>query len=248
MSTNPFDMDELLGAYALDAVTEEERRAVEDYLLANPRARAEVQEHREVATMLAWSGMDAPEGLWDRIAGSLEGSATEPESELGHVLPMRSSSRRRRWTRTVGAWAIGTAAAASIAVVAVRVSSDDTSPGSQTSLSAQVTSALANPLSKQAELVSGTDATLKVRAVIDPDGHGYLTADSLPALDGSRTYQLWGQVVGDDELISLGLLGSAPSTEAFTVKGPLALLAITDEVQGGVVTSKNPVVVAGTPA
>ena len=77
MSTNPFDMDDLLGAYALDAVDDDERRAVEDYLAANPRARAEVQEHREVATMLAWSGMDAPEGLWDRIVGSLDALAAE---------------------------------------------------------------------------------------------------------------------------------------------------------------------------
>ncbi|MCU1397795.1 MAG: hypothetical protein JWN62_904 [Acidimicrobiales bacterium] len=247
MSTNPFDMDELLGAYALDAVSEEERRAVEDYLLANPRARAEVQEHREVATMLAWSGMDAPEGLWDRIAGNLDGHEVAPESELGHVLPMRSSRRPRALTRTVGAWAAGTAAAALIAVAAVRVSNDDTSAPKAGGLSQELTVALANPKSTQADLVSGTDPSLKIRAVIDPDGHGYLTASSLPALDPSRTYQLWGQVVGGDELISLGLLGAAPKTETFTVSGPMKLLAITDEVAGGVIQSSNPVVVAGAP-
>ena len=249
MSTNPFDMDDLLGAYALDAVTEEERRAVEDYLLANPRAAAEVQEHREVATMLAWSGMDAPEGLWDRIAGSIEGTETErePESELGHVIPMRASTRSRTWTRTVGSWAIGTAAAALIAVIAVRVSSDDTrSTSTAGDLGAAVANILADPHSTQAELVSGSDSKVKVRAVIDPNGHGYLLADSLPALDSSRTYQLWGQLVGGDELISLGLLGSSPTTEAFTVSGKLALLAITDEVAGGVMSSTNPVVVAGS--
>lgn len=247
MSTNPFDMDDLLGAYALDAVTDEERRAVEDYILANPRAAAEVQEHREVATMLAWSGMDAPEGLWDRIAGSLEGSAIEPESELGHVLPMRTSRRQRTWTRTVGSWAMGTAAAALIAVAAVRLSSEEAAPSSAGGLGGLVTEALADPHSIQAELVSGSDSELKIRAVVDPEGHGYLTADSLPTLDSSRTYQLWGQLVGGDELISLGLLGSSPTTETFTVSGTLTLLAITDEVAGGVLSSTNPVVVAGSP-
>ncbi|MDG1786151.1 MAG: hypothetical protein P8H61_09525, partial [Ilumatobacter sp.] len=60
------DLDELLGAYALDAVSPEEADRVEDYLAINPRAAAEVREHREVATMLAFTGMDAPEGLWSR--------------------------------------------------------------------------------------------------------------------------------------------------------------------------------------
>ena len=44
------DLDELLGAYALDAVSPEEADRVEDYLAINPRAAAEVREHREVAT------------------------------------------------------------------------------------------------------------------------------------------------------------------------------------------------------
>lgn len=246
MSSNPFDIEELLGAYALDALDEDERRAVEDYLLANPRARAEVQEHREVATMLAWSGMDAPDGLWDRIAGHLDGSESEPESELGHVLPMRGSTRRRTPMRMVGSWAIGTAAAALIAVVAVRVSTDDTSTTKSAGIGAEVADAISNPRSVQAELTS--DSGLKVRAVIDPDGHGYLLASSLPPLDSSRTYQLWGQIDGRNSLISLGLLGASPKTEQFTVKGHLSLLAITDEVADGVVSSSNPAIVAGAPA
>ena len=246
MSSNPFDIEELLGAYALDALDDDERRAVDDYLLANPRARAEVQEHREVATMLAWSGMDAPEGLWDQIAGRLEGSENAPESELGHVLAMRGSTRRRSPMRTVGSWAIGTAAAALIAVVAVRVSTDDTSTTKSAGIGAEVEDAISNPQSVQAELTSASG--LKVRAVIDPQGHGYILASSLPPLDASRTYQLWGQLDGQDTLISLGLLGSAPKTEPFTVKGHLSLLAITEEVEGGVVSSSNPAIVAGAPA
>ena len=44
MATDPFEIEALLGAYALDAVDLHEARIVEEYLLANPRARAEVQE------------------------------------------------------------------------------------------------------------------------------------------------------------------------------------------------------------
>ena len=68
LDRRPDDIEELLGAYALDAVDDDERRLVEAYLATNPRARAEVDQHREVATLLAFGGADAPEGLWDRIA------------------------------------------------------------------------------------------------------------------------------------------------------------------------------------
>ena len=51
------------------------------------------------------------------------------------------------------------------------------------------------------------DGTLKARAVIEPDGSGFLAGQDLPELDG-QDYQLWG-VIGD-QVISLGVLGSRP--------------------------------------
>ena len=244
MSMNPFEMDELLGAYALDAVTDEERRAVEDYLAASPRAEAEVREHREVATMLAWSGMDAPEGLWERIAGSLDGEEAEPAAALGDVLPMRASRRRKGLARTIGSWAIGTAAAAAIAIVAVNVSTDDdngVSTAAGLEQSAQV--AFADSSLRHASLGVESDSEIKVLAVVDAAGVGYLKADSLPPLPGDRTYQLWGKV--GDQLISLGLLGPEPGLTVFAAEGDVELLAITEEVRAGVPQSNNPAVVAG---
>ena len=242
MAVDPFEMDELLGAYALDAVDDDERRAVEDYLLANPRARAEVQQHREVATMLAWSGMDAPDGLWERIAGSLDQRDAAPASELGAVISL-ADRRSRGAVRTVAFWALASAAAAIIAVVAIKVSGSDTQSSSAGALENSVAAAMADPASKEAQLVASSAGLPKVRAVVDPQGHGYLLGGSLAELDGSRTYQLWGQV--DGQLISLGLLGARPGIEAFTVSGNVTLLAITDEQQGGVVQPSAPPLVAG---
>ena len=45
-------VDELLGAYALDAVDGAERERVEELLRADPRAAQELDEHREVAAAL----------------------------------------------------------------------------------------------------------------------------------------------------------------------------------------------------
>jgi len=246
MAMDPSELDDLLGAYALDAVSDDERRAIDEYLLTNPRARAEVQEHREVATMLAWSGTHAPEGLWDRIAGSIDGPTVAPSSQLGQVLSMQSESRRRSWVRTLGSWAVATAAAAAIAIVAVKVSTDDTTTTTSTAIDAHA-AIVDNPGTVQAELTSPSDGGLKVRAFIDPEGNGFLTAGSLPDLDPAHTYQLWGQLEGGRDLISLGVLGAAPHSPDFTVNGKLVLLAITEEEQGGVVQSSNPPVVAGAP-
>lgn len=242
MAVDPFEMDELLGAYALDAVDDEERRAVEDYLLANPRARAEVQQHREVATMLAWSGMDAPDGLWERIAGSLEQRDVAPGSEIGSVISF-ADRRSRGAVHAVAFWVLASAAAAIIAVVAVKVSGSDTQAPSAGGLEKSVAAAMADPASKEAQLIATTPGQPKVRVVVDPQGRGYLLGDSLAELDRSRTYQLWGQV--DGQLISLGLLGPRPGIEAFTVSGDITLLAITDEIQGGVVQPSAPPLVAG---
>ena len=136
MSEDEVRLDELLGAYALDAVSDEERREVEQYLAVNPRARAEVAAHREVATMLAWSGTPAPDGLWERIAGQLESEAPKPSGELAAVLAFDPSatrtgtartgaSRRRPFARGVVAWIGAAAAAAIVAVLAVGVLGND---------------------------------------------------------------------------------------------------------------------------
>ena len=68
----------------------------------------------------------------------------------------------------------------------------------------------------------------------------------LAPLPSDRTYQLWG-VVGT-RTISLGLLGRRPAIVPFSVAGtvPVTAFAITEEVAGGVVSSANPAVAAGS--
>jgi anti-sigma factor RsiW len=66
------EIEELLGAYALDALEPDERALVEAHLATCPRCAAEVAQHHEVAGLLANDGGDAPGELWDRIAERLE--------------------------------------------------------------------------------------------------------------------------------------------------------------------------------
>jgi hypothetical protein len=75
------DLDDLLGAYALDAVNDDERKLIEAYLLRSPTARAEVQRHHEVAAVIAASPGEAPAPLWLRIEALID-DRTPSEASL----------------------------------------------------------------------------------------------------------------------------------------------------------------------
>jgi hypothetical protein len=259
-------VQELLGAYALDAVDADEAEAVELHLRECPRCRDEVQGHRETAAMLAHVGAPAPEGVWGRIAQHLEGdqpteAAPTPPPGSGrsgglHALPGGAVGRPSTGpTRSVpmrAAAAVLAVAAALIAVLAVQVGRlDSRLDGVSAALSKRsadqaALAALARPDGRRVHLQSA-DGGQGADAVLLPDGQAYLVADRLPALSADQTYQLWAVVGG--EKISVGVLGPQPVVAAFRYSAEPSALAITAERAGGVVSSqKTPVVVGAVGA
>jgi anti-sigma-K factor RskA len=229
------ELDELLGAYALDAVDDDDRRRVEDYLAVNPRAAAEVQAHREVATMLAFSGMEAPDDLWGRITDEIDDQAPPPGAALASVMSLdEHPRRRRRRLASVAPWVM--TAAAVLALVFVAVGQDAESPDQP--LADAVEIARADRDSLVTTLVA-EGSELSAEAIIDQDGHGYVLARDLPTLSDEQTYQLWG-VVESGDVISLGILGPNPEIETFTVDARVSALAITVEQSPGVISDGNP--------
>jgi len=238
MAGNPgdtYDLDELLGAYALDAVDADEKRRVEDYLEVNPRASAEVQAHREVATMLAFTGMDAPDDLWGRIAGEIGEQAPPPGPELAKVMSMDDHPRRRRMA-AVAPWIAAGAAAAIIGFFAIGLADRADAPNDPMANALEI--ARGDRDSVTTTLVSDASEA-SAEAIIDQDGHGFVVARNLPTLPDDQTYQLWG-VVDDGQVISLGIFGPNPEIETFTVEGSVSALAITIEQAPGVVADGNP--------
>lgn len=234
------DIRDLLAAYALDAVDGDEAEAIDLHVRDCPRCRADVADHREVASALATGHEPAPLRLWDTIAAELEAA---PPLQLASVVPIRPAPWRR--ALRVG---VASVAAATIAVLGVRVvQQDDRIDGMQTALEdrtvlAAALAAQGNPDARQAELRSA-DGVVLARAVLIPDGTGYLWSDGLPRTDPDRTYQLWA-IVGT-ERISAGVLGPNPNVAPFRIAGDVVGLAITEEVAGGVVASENQPVASG---
>ncbi len=261
---NHDELQEMLGAYALDAVEAEEAELIERHLADCPRCRAEVAEHREVAGLLGYAGSDAPAGLWDRIVSSLEeappamrlapvpepGPARTGASDGGGqgptVVPFRPKGR------TIGMRAfaaLATVAALVAIVLGVEVAHLNSTTNQLkagigvAAIEAGYKNALSNPGARRVMLKSG-DGARTTAAVLLPDGTGYLDPRTLPTLPPNQTYQLWG-VVGVDR-VSLGLLGNAPRLIQFGAPDTVTALAVTAERAGGVVVSQNQPVVVGT--
>ena len=267
------EIEELLGVYALDAVDPETAAAVEAHLETCVRCAAEVGQYHEVTGLLANSGGTAPVDLWDGIAAQIGGASDQSwdrlaarlgaaggdrvttggagGERLAPVVPIRSGRR----LLATGAALVAAAAAVIAVALGVQVHHLHTQVSalqSSPQLSAAERAALDAPSTRKIPLASPpasgpvhTPATVVLTAA----GTGFVVddgTDGLAPLPADRTYQLWA-VVGS-KAISLGLLGAHPGVVPFSAAGggSITAFAITDEAAGGVVTSANRPVAAGT--
>lgn len=223
------EIEELLGAYALDAVDAEEATIIERHLRECPRCRAEVNEHREAAALLVEERFEPPAALWDRLVAGLE--EVPPPIGLAPFSPARAARRAAapRWV------AIAAAVAAVLGIGAFGVQQQRQVDEVEAALSSQAVgvealAAFNDPGARLATLRS-TDGAEQIRAVLLPDGTGYVLADRLPDLGDDQTYQLWAMV--DGRPVSAGVLGPAPEIVRFRATSATAALAISVERAGG---------------
>jgi hypothetical protein len=242
-----------LGAYALHALDDDERARVELHVSDCRACQVEVSEHREVVACLAPGSATAPDGLWDRIAASLEEAPPPLEMPVVPPAPVVPIERahRRRTPLAIAAAVAAVAAVAVIGVLGLKVLDDErrirdlASDTPARELDRTVRAAVADPTARRIELVS-VDKQLRADTVVLPDGTGYLVSSNLPELRPARTYQLWA-LVGTSK-ISVGVLGTKPGATGFKAAPDASGFAITEEVAGGVVaTEKSPVVVGRRP-
>jgi anti-sigma factor RsiW len=234
------ELQEYLGAYALDAVPEDELVVLESHLTECARCRAEVAEHRETAALLA-GGAAAPDGLWDRIAEALD--EPPPAVELERVRGRRRGAGPPRWVQGVAA----AAAVVAIWALGLQVIDQDrrldqlAAREEQAGLIRAANAALVDPEARQV-VIASEDGALTVDAVVQPDGAGYVVRDNLERLPQGRVYQLWALSAGDP--ISAGVLGRDPGVVAFSVDPGIQGLAVSEEQSGGA-TAPSTVVAQG---
>jgi hypothetical protein len=243
--------EELLGAYALDAVDEDERRRVEQHLSECPNCLVEVHEHREVAALLSGEFVQPPEQVWGRILAEI--TTATPAHELAPVIPIERERQSVSFRSVV--WGAGVAAAMLVALSAALLTQSGRISDLNSQLTAQeqqietlaatlqteplqlaATAALTAPGAEVINLTAD-DASGEMRIVVLPDGTGYVFQSTLEPLPADSTYQLWAVV--DDKVISAGVLGSRPDVVPFHIDPEgLQGLVITQEVAGGVSQSE----------
>ena len=216
MSTTPTplshtEIEELLGAYALDAVEPETAAIIEAHLEGCVRCAIEVGQHHEVTGLLANSGGTAPAALWGGIARQLDGTSDQSWDRLAArldvpggdgagdrvapgapapVVPIDSGRRRSRWA-SAGAGLVAAAAAVLALVFGLQVhhlNGQVNALQAAPQLSAAERAALASPTTRKIPLAatsstgSGhTPATIVLTAA----GTGFVIDDTGPTSCGA---------------------------------------------------------------
>ncbi|WP_020380186.1 anti-sigma factor [Nocardiopsis potens] len=194
----------LIAGYAVNALDEAERKAVEAHLPACEECRRDLREFRETAALLGSAeAAPVPEGLWERVreqAGRTRQLPPEAAPDRGRVRPPR------RRLRTALPWAVAAAAVLAAAVlggVAVEQNGRMESMRAHTAevealLAAEDTEMMTRPVSH-----SEASATLFVSQRSDTV---MIMVEGLPPAPDGMGYQLW--YVDPDGMRSAGMLHS----------------------------------------
>lgn len=217
------DARELLAAWALDAVDDVERAAVERAMRADPALAAEGRALRETALALAThASAPAPDATRAAVLAQI---ATTPQVAVAPAPPVRGNRRGSlgRVAAVAAAFVLGAAVPTGVALYQA---SQVTQLERQTQA---LDDALARPGARlvQAPVTGGGTAT-----AIVAEGATLFTAHDLPALEDGD-YQLW--VIADGAPTSAGLLEVSDGGTLADVAAlaPEAALAVTVEPVGG---------------
>jgi anti-sigma-K factor RskA len=230
---------ELAEIYALDAVTGEERDAIEEYIRTAPEAEREafherVRQARETLAMTFAVEEEPPADLFDLIAAQLPGipdTGRVEEPARPQAADELAAARERRHLRRTGGlrnWIIGVAAAAFIALGGVGVGAYIASQN--------------DPLTQVLEAQDVRQATVEV------SGGGTATVSIAPSKDAlvvrmkdvpapppGKVYQMWLIPKDGSTPVSQGLMDEEALSKPAVVKGiaSAAALGITVEPAGG---------------
>ncbi|MFI9505178.1 anti-sigma factor domain-containing protein [Nocardia sp. NPDC052566] len=261
MTTSP-DIHGHTGAYVLDALGLDERAAFERHLAGCPACLAEVDGLRSVAAVLAAAVAPIPaaamkERVLEQIRshrqlpadrpGALERTALLPALDaLGRtdVMPALEFDRdpphdRRWWTTRI---AVAAAAAAVVALFAGLAMLDRAPTGPGTSVALEQVRRARDATTRDGVVVAGGGSASAVLS--HSVGKVVVSANGLPVLDDSHSYQLW-IIPGDGTPQSAGMMSTTGQRTELVADLPddTRLLAITAEPDVGSPGPTTPIVV-----
>lgn len=254
---------DLAELYALDAVTQDERQAIEDYVSTAPEAERRaflerVRHARETLALTFRVEAEPPADLFSRIVARLPDPGTAPPAgqpdagapvtlngavagaqagdELAAARQRREERRRPSSTRR---WLAGVAAAAAIALGGVGVGAymaDQNDPLNQVVRAGDLREA-------SVEVSAGGTATLLISSSEDA---AVVKMNDVPAPPEGKVYQMWLIPKDGSAPVSQGLMDEKALSKPAVVQGisSAAALGITVEPVGGSQSPTLPTVAA----
>lgn len=217
MTSTP-DLHTLTGAYALDALPEDEREAFERHLAVCEACAREVAGFRATADRLAGVVAESPPAdLRRRVLADIDELPQErPVRPGGHddaeVVDL-ASRRPPSWVRRA-ALPVAAALALVVAGLGVVVAQLSDRIASLEAAGGQMTDVMAADDARTIE-VEGPDGAV-ARVVVAPSvGSGLFVASGLPELDGDRVYALW--LIDDGDPTPAGVFEVADRAEVSRV-------------------------------
>lgn len=228
--------DELLEAYALNALPDDERREFEEYLSRHPERQAEVDELNNLAGLLALSPVEQEPSpaLRRNLMAVVESEARESQAATRRA-NRRSTLARIRELLSPARLSLGAAALLIIGLFSWNILLMDRMNDLRSEV-AQVQRE--NPPATEEQMVelkgSGPMRDARVELVRLRDERAVLVAEKVPPIGEDETLQIW--VIKDDVPKPAGLFEPGDKMVSTPVKGSLQgadMVAITVEPAGG---------------
>lgn len=224
MTLEPHNM---VGAYALDALDDDERAEFEAHVDRCPECTDELVGFLETASRLGATTEGAPPA---HLRGQVLAAATRTPQERPVVLPLSRRGRTRRIVSRVGLAAAAMALVATGGLAVVEHNQAEEGERDLAGISDVISADDATMKSTQV----GDDGTAKLVMSKDLD-RAVLVVKNLPKLQRDRVYQMW--TIADGKAESAGVISASDSTGSSShmmsgVSG-VGAVAITVEPDGG---------------
>ncbi len=225
---NESTLFDLLPAYALDALSEEEKTQIEAFLATSEAARAELRTYQD---MIAGMATLVPPR---RSPGHLTNDFRERLAQSGEQRPapvIQMPDRRRVGNRRLR-WVVALAALIGLVLGIFVVYRAITGEAEARAIS-QI---ISDPHAKWINLAAQAGASGKVSFVTVPDSTRAVLIAQLPPLPAEKQYQLWA--LNGDERYSCGVFSADQTVKRILIYMPEAAttyqkLGITVEPYGG---------------
>jgi len=203
----------LSGAYAADALPDDERGAFEEHLRDCPTCAHEVRELTETTSRLAIAvSQTAPARLRARVLREIEMVRQEPPTDLPRGLD--DGLPAQPWYRQPTGMAASFLLVLSLALAGVAVAANRDADRAEQN-AARIAAIATDPdrVTLGERVTTGGTAS-----IVAADGEAIFRADGLTVLPEDRGYQLW--VMNEDGARSVGVLGRGTSShvEAFVTE------------------------------